>query len=245
MRQGLELRQRIGYVPDVHHIYKWMKIGQVFRFVSGIYRNWSVEECQRITDILKLPLDRKVKDLSRGEMAKLALTVALSHRPELLILDEPTTGLDPLVREEFLEAILHLLPAEGRTVLFSTHILSDVDRVADRVVVMGEGKVLVQGELEALRSRYTKVSFLFREPPKAEVVIPGALRVHRGLREWIVVLEAMDEGRVRKLAETVGAADAMLHPMSVEDVFLELFNHNHTGHAPLAVGQVDAGKGGK
>ena len=86
-----------------------------------------------------MPTDRKVKDLSRGELAKLALCIALGHKPELLILDEPTSGLDPLVRREFLTAIVGLLKDANRTVFFSTHILSDVERVADRVIVMDGG----------------------------------------------------------------------------------------------------------
>ena len=224
-RQSLQLRQRIGYVPEHHHIYKWMTIGQVFRFVGGIYRNWSDAECMRIRTILGLPMDRKVKQLSHGELAKLALCVALSHNPELLILDEPTTGLDPLIRQEFLDAIVHLLHKEGRTVLFSTHILSDVDRVADRMIVLKEGRVLAQGSIDELRGRYSKVSLLFAEPPPAEMTIPGAIRVHRGLREWVAIFEAMDAGRLAALRTSLGASDCMVHPMSVEDIFLELFNH--------------------
>ncbi len=224
-RHGMEVRQRVGYVPDLHHIYKWMSIRQVFKFVAGIYRNWSHAECTRISALLGLPWNRKVKELSRGEMAKLALCIALSHNPEILILDEPTTGLDPLVRQEFLDAVVHLLPEQGRTVFFSTHILSDVDRVADRIIVLDQGKVLAHGSIDELRSRYTKVSLLFPTAPPRDLVIPGALRVHKGVREWVAIFpgSASENGHLRSISQTVGASDCVTHPMTAEDIFMELF----------------------
>jgi ABC-2 type transport system ATP-binding protein len=123
---SFQLRQRIGYVPERHHIYDWMKVRRVLEFTSEIYPHWDWGECHRVTELLGLPMEQKVKEFSRGELAKLALTIALAHKPELLLLDEPTSGLDPLVRREFLEAIIHLIEKEGRTIVFSTHILSDV-----------------------------------------------------------------------------------------------------------------------
>jgi len=107
IRHGLELRRRTGYVADVLHVYKWMKISEVFAFSASVFgRDWDAAMCKRLTERLGLPTQRMVKQLSRGESAKLGLIVALSHRPDLLILDEPTTGLDPLVRAEFLDSVL-------------------------------------------------------------------------------------------------------------------------------------------
>jgi ABC-2 type transport system ATP-binding protein len=228
-KQSLALRQRIGYVPDIPHIYKWMTIAQVFRFVAGIYDQWDWDDSKRIVGLLGLPMNRKVKELSRGESAKLSLTIALAHRPQLLVLDEPTTGLDPLVREEFLEMIRELLRNRELTVFFSTHILSDVDRIADRIIVMDRGRVLAQGPVEELRRRYTKASFLFATPPATDLVIPGAARVQKGVREWVAIFEAMSEPRMKELAVQIGASDCMVQPMSVEDIFLDLFNHHNNG----------------
>lgn len=230
MRSSFELRQRTGYVPERHRIYQWMTVPQVLRFAGNIYPTWDWKECERMVGLLGLPTRRKVKELSRGELAKLALTVALAHRPRLLILDEPTTGLDPLVRQEFLDVVLHLARQEGRTVFFSTHILSDVDRVADRIVVIDAGKVLVQGTVEELRSRYTKASFVFARPPAEDLVIPGALRVQRGIREWVAVFDAADARGLAQIRESIGAVDVLTQTMTVEDVFLEAVgNHSRRG----------------
>jgi ABC-2 type transport system ATP-binding protein len=231
-RDALELRNRVGYVPDNHHIYQWMTVPQVFRFAAAAFRDWDRRECDRLVEFLRLPTARRVKDLSRGETTKLALVVALAHRPGLLILDEPTTGLDPLVRQEFLDAAAAVIRDSGRTVFFSTHILSDVDRIADRLVVMDAGRIIADDTLDSLRSRYTKASFVFPRPPAPDLVIPGALRVYKGLREWVATFRATDDATLRATASAVGASDCMAQPMTVEDVFLELFNHHPRPDAP-------------
>jgi len=101
-KHALEIKQRCGYVPEKHHIYEWMKVGQVLKMTAGIYESWDATECSRLLELLKLPTSAKVKSLSRGE---LAMIIALAPKPELLLLDEPTSGLDPLIREELLDAI--------------------------------------------------------------------------------------------------------------------------------------------
>lgn len=224
MKDGLSLRQRTGYVPEKHHIYGWMKVQRVLRFVSEFYPRWDWGECKRISELLSLPMDRKVKQLSRGELAKLALAVALGHKPELLILDEPTSGLDPLVRREFLTTIIGLIQKEERAVLFSTHILSDVERVADKVIVLNEGRIVADDSLEALRSRYTKASFIFAAPPAADLQIPNALRLEKGLREWVAVFAACNGDEIKSLSQRIGATDCLVQPMTLEDVFVELLN---------------------
>jgi len=221
-QDSLEIRRRIGYVPEKHNIYEWMRVRQVLDFTSSVYPRWDRQEFERINALFKLPMDRKVKELSRGELAKLALTIALSHKPELLILDEPTSGLDPLIRREFLEAIVGLLQSGDRTVFFSTHILSDVERVADRIIIMNEGTIAADDSLAGLRARFSKVSFLFEQVPPHDLAFPGARRVERGQREWIAIFEAKDEAEIRTIAKTIGATDFLIQPMTLEDIFVEL-----------------------
>ncbi len=227
-RRAFDLLSRIGYVPEKHHIYQWMQVEQVLDFVAGVYPRWDWDECKQAGAILGLPTDRKVKDLSRGELATLALLVALGHKPELLILDEPTSGLDPLVRREFLTAIVGLLKEANRTVFFSTHILPDVERVADRVIVMDEGRIVADDALDALRSRFYKVSLVFDSPPGEDLEIVGARRVDKGLREWVAVFEGdtkdLDE-RIRGLP----VASVVTQPMTLEDVFVELVARKGNG----------------
>ncbi len=219
---GLKLRARVGYVPEKHNIYSWMKVRQVLAFTSKVYPTWDADECGRLSELLALPEQLKVRDLSRGELAKLALTIALAHRPELLILDEPTSGLDPIIRREFLTAIGELVREEGRTVVFSTHILSDVEQVADRVLMLAHGQLHADDQLEALKQRFSRVSFLFPEPPEEDLELPEAHRLQRGTREWVAVLERQGEPEVASLADRIGASDFSIHAMTLEDVFVTL-----------------------
>ena len=221
-RRSLELRRQVGYVPESHHIYPWMKVKQVLWFAARAYPTWSDVACGRAIRLLNLPTDRKVKELSRGELAKLALTVALAHEPSLLLLDEPTSGLDPLVRHDFLAAIIELIQAKQRTVFFSTHILSDVERVADRVIVMNEGLVVANDTLDAIRGRYMKASMVFDEPPPPDTSVPGAVSVERGLREWVVIFEQKQDAEIRAAAATLGARDCAVREVTFEEAFVQM-----------------------
>ena len=221
-RDYVSLLRRIGYVPEKHHMYEWMSVRQLLEFAAAVYPRWDWQEFKRINSILQMPEDRRVGDLSRGEMAKLALLIALAHKPDLLILDEPTSGLDPLVRREFLEAIVALLEQGDRTVFFSTHILPDVERVADRVIVLSEGEIVADASLSDLRSLFLRVSFLFEETPAPDRDLPGARRVEKGLREWVALFDSAKEPKIREIARDIGAKDVMIQTMTLEDIFVEL-----------------------
>ncbi|MBI2375525.1 MAG: ABC transporter ATP-binding protein [Deltaproteobacteria bacterium] len=224
---AVEVRRRVGYVPESHHMYPWMTADQLLDFASDVYPTFSASECERVVGLLGVPRDRKVKQMSRGEVAKLALTMALSHRPELLVLDEPTSGLDPLIRRDFLRAIVDLVHDDPtRTVLFSSHILSDVERIADRVVVLVRGEVRLAETMESLERRYTRASFLFPVPPGDELTIPGALSVERARREWIALFPERSDEELEATAQAIGARDVLRLPMSFDDVFAELVEHS-------------------
>jgi len=139
-----------------------------------------------------------------------------------LILDEPTSGLDPIVRRGFLEAIVNLLKNADRTVFFSTHILSDIERVADRLIVLSEGQVAENDGIESLRGRFTKASFVFSDPPSGDLAIPGARKVEKGAREWVAIFTSKSDSEIHHLANDLGAADCLIIPMSLEDIFIEL-----------------------
>jgi ABC-type Na+ transport system ATPase subunit NatA len=108
------MRERVGYVPEVPQMYRWMRVGELIRFTRALYPTWNDDECARLLDLFALDPARKVKHLSRGMAAKLSLLVALAHEPEVLVLDEPTSGLDPIVREEFLDGVDELLGSARR-----------------------------------------------------------------------------------------------------------------------------------
>jgi ABC-2 type transport system ATP-binding protein len=143
---------RIGYVADGPLPYDWMKVRELIWFTAKFYRNWNQARVDSLLDRFGIDREQKIRHLSRGTQAQVALVLALGGDPELLILDEPATGLDVLVRRDFLESIIHLMQQDGRTVLFSTHLLHEVERVADRVIIMDNGRLVKSAAIDDLKA---------------------------------------------------------------------------------------------
>jgi len=150
-RDHTALMRRVGYVSESPVFYDWMNVGQLVRFTAGFYRRWNQAGVDSLLDRFSLDREQKVRHLSRGTQAQLALLLALGGDPELLILDEPATGLDVLVRRDFLESIIQLIQQDGRTVLLSSHLLHEVERVADQVVIIDQGRMVMSGTVDSLK----------------------------------------------------------------------------------------------
>jgi len=149
----------IGYVGDVHVFYERWSAARNLKFLSQFYPNWSD---QRVLDLARrfdLPLERKAKNLSTGNRVKLSLIAALAHSPRLLLLDEPTSGLDPVVRAEVLETLFELLETGESAIFYSTHILSDISRLADELAFLVDGRITLRAGKEALTEKYRRLSF--------------------------------------------------------------------------------------
>ena len=155
-RHHAELMSRVGYVAEVPTLYDWMTVREVVRFTSQFYAKWNSPAVDALLDRFGLDQRQKVRHLSRGMKAQLALALAMGHDPELLILDEPATGLDVLVRRDFLESIIQIIQQEGRTVLFSSHLVHEVERVADQIVVIEQGRPLLSARLDELKQQEGK-----------------------------------------------------------------------------------------
>jgi ABC-type Na+ transport system ATPase subunit NatA len=163
-RTTIQQKQSIGYVSQEQTFYPWMTCRMLGRFVGGLYPTWDEAEFERLLRVLDLPPDRKSSQLSGGMRVKLALALALAPRPALLILDEPTSGLDPLARREFLNIIRQQAREHHRTTLFSSHIIGEIERVADRVGIVHRGQMCFEGSLEDLRASIRLVRESLREP---------------------------------------------------------------------------------
>ncbi|NLT70085.1 MAG: ABC transporter ATP-binding protein [Verrucomicrobiaceae bacterium] len=174
-RTTLKQKRRIGYVSQDQNFYPWMTAEMLGKFVGGLYPTWDAAEYRRLLSVLEVPVHRKVSGLSGGMRVKLALALALAPRPPLLILDEPTAGLDPVARREFLEIITHQAREYGRTTFFSTHLLDEVERAADRVGILHQGKKRFEGRLEDLRRRVREIRLPGGDPP------PDGFRIWREL----------------------------------------------------------------
>jgi ABC-2 type transport system ATP-binding protein len=147
LREHRAVLQRVGYVPDTPDVYPWMKPAELFAFLRPHYPTWNAERCEQLCERLAVPLQTKFAALSRGQGMKVMLVAALASEPELLLLDEPFAGLDPLVREEVLQCVVTELRDGERTVLCATHELEIAARIADRIAVMHDGRIVRHGAL--------------------------------------------------------------------------------------------------
>ena len=137
-------------MPENQYIYRWMRVKEVIGFCKSCFRTWNDSLCRELLDLFGLTPEKQVKHLSKGMATKLALMLTVCHEPELLLLDEPLSGLDLMAREEFLDGVLRTICDRGQTVLISSHMLNDVRRLADTVGILHEGRLLLQDNLDAL-----------------------------------------------------------------------------------------------
>src|SRR6185436_20940896 len=150
-REPLELRRRVGYLAEDQAMYGWMRVEEIVRFVAPFYPTWDHDLALKYLRDFELPLRTKIKHLSKGQNVRLGLVLALAHRPELVILDDPALGLDPIMRKQFNRDLITHLQGEGRTVFYSSHLLYEVEPVADEVAILDQGQIIRQAETETLR----------------------------------------------------------------------------------------------
>ncbi len=162
-KEPMELRRLVGYVSDQPGLYEWMTVAEAGWYASGFYAAGFLERFSQLAIDFNLPLDGKVRDLSKGMRAKVALSLAMAFDPQLLVLDEPTSGLDPLVRRAFLESMVDRAAA-GQTVFLSSHQIQEVERVADYVAILHAGKLQVVARLDDLKAEVTMINYSLRDP---------------------------------------------------------------------------------
>ena len=217
-RDAVEIRKRTGYVPENLRAYDWMSIEQTLRFVSAFHPTWDCDLQREMVRRLELPLERKFGELSRGMLAKVALTSATAFRPEALILDDPTSGLDALVRREFLEQVIELAAEGGRAVLFSSHVLDEVERLADVVSIVVAGRKVFERRVDDIKTGFRRVVMQLETDEPLEAMEGVVSRRREGSKVELVVSDWSDEteARLRALGEPT------VEPLGLEDVFVEV-----------------------
>jgi ABC-2 type transport system ATP-binding protein len=218
-KRGPDVRRRLGYVPDRLELPRWMRVEDHLRFLEPFYPRWDRAEETRLLRQLDLHATQKVKDLSKGQREKHLLVAALAHRPELLLLDEPFSGLDPVVRQEVLGAVLGHLRDEGRTILVVTHSLLDVERLADRVVLVDEGVVRLDGALDELMRRVRRVAVTLERGAPATWAPPGTPRVDRAGEDVTLAYEAWDDAFGARLDADPAVRGWRASTAGLEDLF--------------------------
>ena len=221
---ALEVKRRVGYVSEDQVLPEFLSVGEVIRLHRELFPGWDEGLERRLRQRFELSPKAKIKNLSKGQARQVALLCAVAHRPELLLLDEPAGGLDPSARREFLETSIQLLNETGTTILFSSHYMTDVERMASRIVMIHEGRLLLDNTLDDLREKFTLVQ-VSNVPEDRRARLTGAagcLSV-RGQGEALHAIFALEPERCRRIVERdLGIQDAYCTPIALEDMFIEL-----------------------
>jgi ABC-2 type transport system ATP-binding protein len=214
------LRARIGYMAEGHPVYAWMRVGECARFQSGFYDSWNKDIFAAVIDNFSIDPRTKAGHLSHGQRAGLHLAMTLAGEPELLVLDDPATGLDPAARRALLEAMLYFTRSRERTIFFSSHLLDEVERVADYVAVLDYSVLRACCSVETFRERVRRLVARFpAQPPRQLPAIPGLLRVVRGDGELSLIVANPDEHTQRTL-RSLGALAVDDQPINLEEALI-------------------------
>ncbi|MFM9966503.1 MAG: ABC transporter ATP-binding protein [Planctomycetaceae bacterium] len=215
-------KARLAYVPQEVSLYPWMKIRQVVAYTAAFYPRWNSSLIERLIAEWEINPEDKVGPLSTGQLQKLGILLALGHEPELLILDEPVASLDPAARRQFLATLLEIAVTGDRTVLFSTHITSDLERVADRVAILKEGRIVYDDELSFLKETVKRLRVSVpTELPESLRSLPGMLHCEANGKTAVFSLRGFQLGLPERLARE-WSAEVSVEDLNLEEIFLEL-----------------------
>jgi ABC-2 type transport system ATP-binding protein len=214
------VKGRTAYVAEGHNLIQGYRVKRLIQICRSLSHQWNENLFNHLVEQFHLPMDRKVKALSAGMRAQLNLALALATNPELLILDDPTLGLDTVARRQFLELAIELIQQDGRTILFSSHILSDVERIADRIGILVAGQLVVDCSLEQLKHRVKKLRLIFPETAPSDIHLTDVIRSQVQGREVILTVANWNEQK-QAMIGALGPLECAEQPMSLEDIFLE------------------------
>ena len=215
-----EVRRRVGFVSDEKDLYYYMTVAEMIAFTRPFFPRWRADLEQKYRQKFELPADRGVKDLSRGTRTKLALLLALCRGADLLILDEPTAGLDPAMAEDVLQALVGHVAGEEMTVFFSSHQITEVDQIADHIAIVDRGRLVLSGELDDLRTRHQRAQLVFaHEAPELSLKSPGVIRVTRQGR--VATVLTRDRESLMAEARSLSTVSIDWSPVTLKEIFLE------------------------
>ncbi|TWT51932.1 putative ABC transporter ATP-binding protein YxlF [Thalassoglobus neptunius] len=219
---GAELRTRIGYVPERPTAYSWMTVGEVMMFCKRLQPHWHDQTADEMLKSFRLDAGKRISALSKGMATKLHLLLALSHRPTTLILDEPLSGLDPVVRDEFLEGALAATCERDCTVVLSSHQVDDVQRLADRVAIMHEGQMLLDGGTESMLERAARLRLALENNDVVIPSLPGLIRNFREHRSCTLTVKRCTDEILADIRSTAGIISVERIRLSLADLFKDI-----------------------
>jgi len=221
-------KARLGYVPQVVSLYPWMRVAALVEYVGAFYPRWNAALVSDLLRDWEVPPDQKAGVLSVGTLQKLSIILALGHEPDLLVLDEPAAALDPAARRDFLAAVLDAAADGRRTILFSTHITSDLERVADRVAILKDGKIAYHGALDELKDSVKRLHVTAPSPLPADLEVPGRLRQRIEGNEALLSVRGEPPAAAESI-EREHRASVRVEDLSLEDIFLEIHREQAGG----------------
>ena len=215
------IKGRIGYVPQQDELVAMLTGTQQIALNAALHKSWDHELIARLAQEWEVPLDRRISALSGGERQKISLLLALGHRPELLVLDEPLASLDPISRRQFLRQLLEITADQTRAVIFSSHIISDLERVANEVWILREGRMAWQGELDALKESVVRLHLRARDALPAHLGIAHTLHEKVDGNMALISVSGWNSDAIAPLAARLGA-EIEVESLDLEDIFLEM-----------------------
>lgn len=201
---SVEVLARLGYLSEDRDLPPWMTLAELLAYTRAFYPGWDAGYAESLRQRFQLSAKSRIRTLSKGELAKAGLLVALAHRPELLVLDEPSSGLDPIVRRELLEAVVRSVAEEGRTVLFSSHLLDEIARVSDRVAMVAQGRIVLDDAMHTILENHRRLVVRWPEAPPSLSQLEGALALSGGPREWTLIANGASDLLRESLRQTNG-----------------------------------------
>jgi len=209
----------IGYLSEHLDLPLWMRVSELIRYTAAFYKTWDPSYAEELRVQLDLDPGARLKNLSKGQQAKAGLLVALAFRPDLLVLDEPSSGLDPVARLDILETILRAVGEEGRTVFFSSHLLDEVERISNRVAMIHRGRITLCGDLSAIRQSHYYWTVHFNSTPARAPDWDGLLQVQGSGSDWELAW-CGSVGSVRETLQQARAEVVQQRPMTLNEIFL-------------------------
>jgi ABC-2 type transport system ATP-binding protein len=210
---------RIGYLSEDNDLPGWMRVHELMRYTEAFFPNWDWEYAERLRRDFELDPNGKVKNLSRGQRSRAGLVTALAYRPDLLVLDEPSSGLDPIVRRDILGAVIRTVSQEGRTVVFSSHLLDEVERVSDHVALLVRGTLVYAGPLDELKAKHHRLTVRFEGYRPKPPILAGALAWEGEGPEWTALCHGA-LGELQAAAEATGGRVVERGVPSLDEIFV-------------------------
>ena len=221
----VETLSRIGYMGETDELPSWMYVKELINYRKAFFPNWDNAYAEEIIEAFEIELTKKVKDLSKGQRARVALMLALAHKPDLLVLDEPSDGLDPVLRRDILQAVIRTVVNEGRTVLFSSHLLDEVERISDDVAVIEKGEIIYESSIEELKERFHRVELIFNTEQELHPEIEYCFEWKGSRKIWSTVYH----GDLNVLEEKLKLHEGIIQkriPLTLTDAFISMVSQN-------------------